>query len=389
MSPRIFSPGETVTKFLRYFLVVFSLLLVGATFVPENQRKLKWEFFGTQFPLAKAGMPFGSDLLLYLPLHKRSQEILHNRTLKKAQTGCQEFEILGNYIGLGLSPDCETQYQLPFEEVRKTISPAGETLAFGFFLNPDGDQSLSPPSSYQQLVMVGDADNGDRAQNVQHGVYLNTTENYLHYGSFLAGGHFKEKQIERGKYYFVVVTINRLTKTFRFFINGELMTEEQYKEEQFKPAYSLFIGNFFKGTNNINGLINEVALWKRALEPWEAIKLTDQLTGRNKKHPTLFVWWIRVTCLLVSYFLLWRKAWPLTQVCCKAVSRQVGLFCTAVANFFSSGYEQLIFCFIEEIFLFNETKEVQEYWAKKGTGAGKKATPELKEGFAEFFRSMP
>ncbi|OGG99686.1 MAG: hypothetical protein A2600_07755 [Candidatus Lambdaproteobacteria bacterium RIFOXYD1_FULL_56_27] len=372
---------------LRFAKIFFSLLLLAllaATLVPKNVHKLEWEFSNKQFPFLKEKVLFKNDLLLSLPLHNKTTELLNKKELIGQPVKCPRFEIAGDAVGLNLDPACEAGFEWLFPQPRAELSPRGETLAFGFLWSQE-DANDPTASAYHQLVMVGDHDNGDRAQNVQHGIFLNTEKKYLHYGSFLVGGHFTAVPINPGEYYYVVASIDRSTKTLRFYVNGDLAGEEPYQTEQFNNAYSLFLGNTYSTGTNIKGILNQVAMWSRPLSPGEVRELSLMMLDHNNGRLGLFVFWLQATLATLLYFLHWHRAWIVLE---KAGAGAVRWVCRLGQGLLELGFKGkrglLLWLWGREL----QNLKPQDLW-DAGLPEEAQAALSPQDRFKKFLRSQP
>ena len=374
----------TLLQSAKIFFSLLLLALLAATLVPKNLHKLKWEFSNRQFPLLKEKVPFKNDLVFSLPLHNKKAELLSKTEMVGHPADCPWFEIDGDYVGLNLDPNCEAGFEWTFPKPRAQWAPQGETLAFGFLWSRE-DEPDAATSVYHQLVMIGDHDNGDRAQNVQHGIFLNTEKRYLHYGSSTAGGHFRSVVIEPGEYYYVVAVLNRSTKTLRLYVNGELAGEESYQTEQFNTAYGLFLGNTYTTGTNLKGLLNQVALWSRPLDVSEVRELSALMGDRNNGRLGLFVFWLQATLVALLYFLHWRRAWRAVRRFGEGAELWVRRLGQGLLERGAAGKQGLL------VWLWGrslQNLELQDLW-ETGLPEESKKTMSPQERFKRFLQSQP
>ncbi|MDT8445892.1 MAG: LamG-like jellyroll fold domain-containing protein [bacterium] len=290
---------KTLGKALLACLILF---LIAYTLVEKQERKLWWEFAKSQDRDILSEMTASDDLIYYLPLHFGYEELVGNHRVNHRKPWEQCVDILGPIFGLNMALlDEPNKVWLPFTQSRKDIPSKGESFAVGFYLS----SSISKGDDDVWLPLASIVEPTDH-RNPQQAFYINQRDHYIHYASFFGGLHAKHIRIEDGTYYYLVSVVDLEAQEYRLYINGQIAEKGKITQENNHSAEGLYLGAFFPGAHNIDGVINEVALWKRPLSEIEVQGVTSKVRSKNRKMHREFVWLIRVFLLLLLYFLYWK-----------------------------------------------------------------------------------
>ncbi|MDT8445856.1 MAG: hypothetical protein RRB13_03025 [bacterium] len=297
---------------LRIFFSVLLFLLLVASFVPSIEHKLKWELGRWNHPTQELVPDYPWAVDIYYPLLYSTEPVNIRDTVKQTKQnpfiveGGRQFSFLGESVGYQVGMGKQNWLRLPTPKSSVPQNPDLETWTVGFVVNDFKYQDDNP---YQLVFWAGDPDQINRPR---HAIYVNAKDRYLHYASSLGGFHFKNIELESGKYYHVVISMSKRGDQYdeSISLNGQRI-KSFISQNEIVPLEDIFVGSPFPNVSSVNGIVNQVALWHVALSPPDVVQLAKWSIRHAKSDGEwLFLQFFRLLMVTGIYFMNFNVLFP-------------------------------------------------------------------------------